>query len=462
VGQPAVGGVIVAHARNVQLITKSRRKDDRIDARTLARLARIDPQLLSPVKHRSAKAQMHLTEIRARAELVSARTALVNSARGLTKSYGERLRKCGTQQVGRDLGCHEVGDAGMAFLSSLLLCSRYHDLNQDVRPPQRSLDAKANWWILAVYPLVPNGVVIFKILPVRQPHGRRQKFRFVCACLLQKTVDGFQDFFSLNANISAGLGRHTTCTNNAVVHHDQANHWEYMYAVQVFQSLGRADALNGHVFLPPVSRSRLFDDLDQNEEMLLCLRSRRVLGCWAVRKAKDRWSIPSQVSAVFNQKGVVIDLSPMKGITVDPEKQTALARTGNTAEEILAATPTHGLAPVPGECGTVGSGLALGGGLGWLSGKYGATSDNVLGVHLIAADGRTLKTDASINEDLFWAIRGPGGNFGVATLLEYQLHPVGGVLAGELVFQSASKNPFSASFETSWRMLRMNYKPSAI
>jgi transposase len=85
------------------LITESRRKDDRIDARTLARLARIDPQLLSPVKHHSAKAQMHLTEIRARAELVSARTALVNSARGLTKSYGERLRKCGTQQVGRDL-----------------------------------------------------------------------------------------------------------------------------------------------------------------------------------------------------------------------------------------------------------------------------------------------------------------------------------------------------------------------
>jgi transposase len=81
----------------------SRRKDDRIDARTLARLARIDPQLLSPVQHRSAQAQMHLTVIRARAGLVSARTALVNTARGLAKSYGERLRKCGTQQVRRDL-----------------------------------------------------------------------------------------------------------------------------------------------------------------------------------------------------------------------------------------------------------------------------------------------------------------------------------------------------------------------
>jgi transposase len=95
--------VIVAHARNVRLIGESRRKDDRLDAQTLARLARIDPRLLSPVQHRSAKAQIHLTVIRARAELVSARTALVNSARGLVKSYGERLRGCGASQVSREL-----------------------------------------------------------------------------------------------------------------------------------------------------------------------------------------------------------------------------------------------------------------------------------------------------------------------------------------------------------------------
>jgi len=95
--------VIVAHAQKVQLITKSSRKDDRHDARTLARLARIDPELLGPVRHRSAKAQIHLTVIRARAELVSARTALVNGARGLAKSYGERLPKCGTYQVSREL-----------------------------------------------------------------------------------------------------------------------------------------------------------------------------------------------------------------------------------------------------------------------------------------------------------------------------------------------------------------------
>src|SRR6202790_2505624 len=95
--------VIVAHAQKVQWITKSNRKNDRHDARTLARLARVDPELLGPVRHRSAQAQLHLTVIRARAELVSARTALVNATRGLVKSYGERLPKCGTYQVSEKL-----------------------------------------------------------------------------------------------------------------------------------------------------------------------------------------------------------------------------------------------------------------------------------------------------------------------------------------------------------------------
>ena len=91
--------MIVAHARNVRLIGESRKKDDRLDAQTLARLARIDPQLLCPVKHRSAKAQADLTVIRARAGLVRARTALVNTARGLAKSYGERLRGCNVRNM---------------------------------------------------------------------------------------------------------------------------------------------------------------------------------------------------------------------------------------------------------------------------------------------------------------------------------------------------------------------------
>jgi len=91
--------VIVAHARKVRLIGESRKKDDRLDAQTLARLARIDPQLLCPVKHRGAKAQADLTVIRARAGLVRARTGLVNSARSLAKSYGERLRGCNVRNM---------------------------------------------------------------------------------------------------------------------------------------------------------------------------------------------------------------------------------------------------------------------------------------------------------------------------------------------------------------------------
>jgi transposase len=95
--------IIVANARRVRLITDSTRKDDRLDAKTLARLARIDPELLSPIRHRSAQAQADLMLIRARAVLVEARTMLVNAARGLTKSYGERLPSCGTGQVREEL-----------------------------------------------------------------------------------------------------------------------------------------------------------------------------------------------------------------------------------------------------------------------------------------------------------------------------------------------------------------------
>src|SRR6476469_4174053 len=96
--------VLVAHARNVRLIGESRKKDDRWDAQTLARLAGIDPQLLCPVKHRSAKAQADLTVIRARAGLVRARTALVNSVRSLAKSYGERLRGCNVRNMNPEKG----------------------------------------------------------------------------------------------------------------------------------------------------------------------------------------------------------------------------------------------------------------------------------------------------------------------------------------------------------------------
>ncbi len=138
--------VIVAHARNVRLIGESSRKDDRIDARTLARLARVDPQLLSPVQHRSAQAQIHLTVIRARAGLVSARTALVNAARGLTKSYGERLRKCSPQKIGEMAQglSHELKDA----LDPL--CGEIESLNERIAEYDRRIERIAK----EVYPQV--------------------------------------------------------------------------------------------------------------------------------------------------------------------------------------------------------------------------------------------------------------------------------------------------------------------
>ncbi len=138
---------IVAHAQKVELITKSNRKDDRHDARTLARLARIDPELLGPVRHRSAKAQIHLTVIRARAELVSARTALVNAVRGLVKSYGQRLPKCGTQQVNRELAA-ELNAELREVLEPLL--KEIESLNERVKEYDERMEKIAK----EVYPQV--------------------------------------------------------------------------------------------------------------------------------------------------------------------------------------------------------------------------------------------------------------------------------------------------------------------
>ncbi len=134
--------------------------------------------------------------------------------------------------------------------------------------------------------------------------------------------------------------------------------------------------------------------------------------------------------------GLVIDLSTMKGIAVNPGKRTVRASSGVISHELVSAASRHHLAPVLGECPTVGiAGLTLGGGLGWLSGKYGATCDNLLAAELITADGRSIIASESRNPDLFWAIRGGGGNFGIATSFEYRLHPVNEVLAGGFTYR---------------------------
>jgi transposase len=111
--------VIVANPHKVKLITQSQRKNDRIDAEQLARLARVDPQLLSPIRHRGAQAQADLAVIRARAELVEARTGLINCARGLVKPMGERLSKCDADQVGEELG-ENLSEAAQRTVKPLL------------------------------------------------------------------------------------------------------------------------------------------------------------------------------------------------------------------------------------------------------------------------------------------------------------------------------------------------------
>src|SRR6059036_3589591 len=123
--------------------------------------------------------------------------------------------------------------------------------------------------------------------------------------------------------------------------------------------------------------------------------------------------------------GLMIDLSLMKGIHVDPKARTARAQGGVTWAEFNRETQLHGLAATGGVVSSTGiAGLTLGGGVGWLMGKYGLALDNLRSVELVTAEGEVLRTSEDERPDLFWAVRGGGGNFGIATSFEYQLHPV--------------------------------------
>jgi hypothetical protein len=133
--------------------------------------------------------------------------------------------------------------------------------------------------------------------------------------------------------------------------------------------------------------------------------------------------------------GVVIDLSTMNQVKVDMSKHVARAGAGSLVRDMDNATQRFGLATTMGGCPSVGiAGLTLGGGEGLLMGKYGAACDNLLSAQLLTVDSRQLEASRTSNPDLFWAIRGGGGNFGVVTALEYQLHPVTDVLAGTLTY----------------------------
>ena len=133
--------------------------------------------------------------------------------------------------------------------------------------------------------------------------------------------------------------------------------------------------------------------------------------------------------------GLVIDLSGMNRVEVDAGKHVARAEAGALVRDLDQATQRFGLATTSGGCPTVGiAGLTLGGGEGLLMPKYGAACDNLISAQLVTVDAKQIEVSQNSNPDLFWAIRGGGGNFGVATALEYQLHPVTDVLAGTLMY----------------------------
>jgi len=132
--------------------------------------------------------------------------------------------------------------------------------------------------------------------------------------------------------------------------------------------------------------------------------------------------------------GIMLDLSPMKGIDVDPEARVVRAQAGVTWGEFDAATQAHGLATTGGRITTTGiAGLTLGAGSGWLERMYGFTSHNLLAAEVVTADGRLVRASEDENADLLWGLRGGGGNFGVVTQFEYRLHEVGPIVTGGMV-----------------------------
>jgi hypothetical protein len=138
--------------------------------------------------------------------------------------------------------------------------------------------------------------------------------------------------------------------------------------------------------------------------------------------------------------GIVIDVRGFREITVDPERRVVRAGAGLTWGELDAATQAHGLAAVGGRVSTTGvAGLALGGGSGWLERKHGLASDNILAVELVTARGDEVRATADEHPELFWALRGGGGNFGVVTAIEFALHPVGPEVLGGLLLHPAER-----------------------
>lgn len=175
----------------------------------------------------------------------------------------------------------------------------------------------------------------------------------------------------------------------------------------------------------------------------LVVRSRTAMDVQRSIMAAHRHGLPLSVRGgghdwagrALRDGGLVVDLSGMRQVVVDPEERIAAIGGGATASDVITAAAPHRLVAATGTVGSVGmAGLTLGGGYGPLNGVFGLTLDNLLGAEVVLADGRIVQTDEATERELFWSIRGGGGNFGVVTSMRVRLHPLDRLLAGFIIY----------------------------
>ncbi|XYH92706.1 FAD-binding oxidoreductase [Sorangium sp. So ce1128] len=208
-------------------------------------------------------------------------------------------------------------------------------------------------------------------------------------------------------------------------------------------------SLRGEVLFPSDagydSARRVFNAMIDKRPRLIarCAEPADIVRC--VRFAREH-ALPASVRGgghsvagkAVCDAGMMIDLSQMKAIRVDPTERTARAEPGLLLGEFDEGTQAFGFATTMGIMSTTGiAGLTLGGGIGWLNGKHGLACDNLLSAEVVTANGDLVVASSSENPDLFWGMRGGGGNFGIVTSFEYRVHPVGQVLAGMLLYPLA-------------------------
>ncbi|HEX8835947.1 MAG TPA: FAD-binding oxidoreductase [Candidatus Acidoferrum sp.] len=219
-----------------------------------------------------------------------------------------------------------------------------------------------------------------------------------------------------------------------------------------------ASEITGHVITPEApdyEAARLIFNraFDQRPAVIVrCAGPSDVARCLDLAQTKNlplavRAGGHSRVGYGMCDGGVVVDLSEMKRVEVNAGKRVAVVGAGALVRHLDEATQRFGLATTSGGCPTVGvAGLTLGGGEGRLMEKYGAACDNLLSAQVVTVDGRTVEASLTSSPGLFWAIRGGGGNFGVVTTLEYQLHPVDKVVSGALAYPAGRVSELLQAF----------------